>query len=30
MVLKNEGVYIVVNNTFRPKIIESNMEGLVM
>lgn len=30
MVLKNEGIYIVVNNTFRPKIIESNIEGLVM
>ena len=30
MVLKNGGVYIVVNNTFRPKIIESNVESLVM
>ena len=28
MVLKNEGVYIVVDNTFRPKIKDSNFEGL--
>ena len=30
MVLENEGVYIVVDNTFRSKIIDSNFPGLVM
>ena len=28
MVLGNEGVYIVVDNTFRPEIKESNFKGL--
>lgn len=30
LILGNKGVYIVIDNTFRPKIIDSNMEGLVM
>ena len=30
MVLENEGVYIVVDNTFKSKIIDSNFPGLVM
>ena len=30
MVLENEGVYIVVDNTFRSKILDSNFPGLAM
>ena len=30
LILGNKGVYLVIDNTFRPKIIDSNMEGLVM